>query len=167
MQGLTFYRLSLQTNTSGIDQLIAQDISLFATTLANIQAQLSKPLLEIVIYIYSLSSALGVSVPLQVVAYLAVAAGTLINFRRPIARMTAMEQQLEGEYRFYHNRIITNSEEIAFYGGNRREETGLSECFQRLMDHVDKFVSFRFVVRYLESLITRGELCVQFNNVQQ
>ena len=159
MQGLTFYRLSLHSNTSGIDQLIAQDISLFATTLANIQAQLSKPILEIVIYIYSLSKALGVSIPLQVVAYLVVSAGILINFRRPIARMTAMEQQLEGEYRFYHNRIITNAEEIAFYGGNQREETGLAGCFKRLMDHVEKFISFRFVVRYLESLITRGEPC--------
>lgn len=153
MNGLTFYTLSLKT--SGIDQLIATDINLFSSTLANLYSQLSKPLLDIVIYVYGISAALGASVPAQMVAYLAVAAGILVKMRKPISKLTAVEQELEGEYRHYHNRIITNAEEIAFYGGSRREQNTLKECFARLMEHSDKFISFRFVINYMENIIAK------------
>jgi len=153
MNGLTFYTLSLKT--SGIDQLIATDINLFSSTLANLYSQLSKPLLDIVIYVYGISAALGASVPAQMVAYLAVAAGILVKMRKPISKLTAVEQELEGEYRHYHNRIITNAEEIAFYGGSLREQNTLKECFSRLMEHTDKFISFRFVINYMENIIAK------------
>lgn len=31
------------------------------------------------------------------------------------AKMTVQEQKLEGEFRYVNSRLITNSEEIAFY----------------------------------------------------
>ena len=43
------------------------------------------------------------------------------------------EQQLEGELRYVTSRIITNSEEIAFYVGNKREKLTLKETFNRLV----------------------------------
>ena len=153
MNGLTFYTLSLKA--SGIDQLISTDINLFSSTLASLYSQLSKPILDIMIYVYGISAALGATVPTQMVAYLAVAAGILIKLRKPISKLTAVEQELEGEYRFYHNRVITNAEEIAFYGGNKREQNTLNECFRRLMEHSDKFISFRFVINYMENIIAK------------
>ncbi|CAG7714558.1 unnamed protein product [Allacma fusca] len=153
MTELTFYKLSLKS--SGIDQLISTDINLFSNTLANLYSQMSKPILDIMIYIYGISSALGASVPMQMIAYLCVAAGILIKMRKPISRLTTVEQELEGEYRYYHNRVITNAEEIAFYGGNKREEDTLKECFTRLVNHSDKFISFRFVISYMENIVAK------------
>jgi ATP-binding cassette subfamily D (ALD) protein 3 len=47
--------------------------------------------------------------------------------------MTVKEQELEGELRYVNSRIITNSEEIAFYVGNKREKLTLKETFNRLV----------------------------------
>jgi len=41
----------------------------------------------------------------------------IIRLRRPIGKLTVTEQQFEGEYRYVNSRLITNSEEIAFYNG--------------------------------------------------
>ena len=64
-----------------------------------------------------------------------VVCGTQIccRIRAPISRMTVKEQQLEGELRYVTSRIITNSEEIAFYVGNKREKLTLKETFNRLV----------------------------------
>ena len=41
----------------------------------------------------------------------------LYSLRRPIGKLTVTEQRLEGEYRYVNSRLITNSEQIAFYNG--------------------------------------------------
>jgi len=40
----------------------------------------------------------------------------------PFGKLAAEEGKLEGEFRFAHSRIITNAEEIAFYGGQKAEK---------------------------------------------
>lgn len=61
-------------------------------------------------------------------------AGTCITtLRKPVVQMTVKEQQLEGEYRHINSRLITNSEEIAFYQGNNREKLTLLTSFHKLV----------------------------------
>lgn len=60
--------------------------------------------------------------------------------------MTVKEQRLEGEYRHINSRLITNSEEIAFYGGNNREKLTLLASFYKLVSclfklHLHIFIS--------------------------
>ena len=45
------------------------------------------------------------------------------------------EQRLEGEFRFVNSRLITNSEEIAFYQGNRRESITVHTVFDGLVSN--------------------------------
>jgi ATP-binding cassette subfamily D (ALD) protein 3 len=47
--------------------------------------------------------------------------------------MTVTEQKLEGEFRYINSRLITNSEEVAFYQGNRREKLTLLASFEKLV----------------------------------
>jgi ABC-type uncharacterized transport system fused permease/ATPase subunit len=53
--------------------------------------------------------------------------------------LVAGESLREGQYRTAHQRLITNSEEIAFYDGSSRELTlidrSLSELFQFSRNH--------------------------------
>lgn len=65
--------------------------------------------------------------------YLLVAGSFLTHLRKPIASMTVKEQRLEGEFRHINSRLITNSEEIAFYRGNNREKLTLFASFQKLV----------------------------------
>lgn len=72
-----------------------------------------------------------------------VIAGTfLTHLRKPIGTMTVKEQRLEGEYRHINSRLIVNSEEIAFYGGNNREKLTLLTSFHKLVS------IFEFIYRY-------------------
>lgn len=66
-------------------------------------------------------------------SYLLVAGGFLTHLRRPIVALTVKEQRLEGEYRHINSRLITNSEEIAFYQGNNREKLTILSSFHKLV----------------------------------
>lgn len=57
----------------------------------------------------------------------------LTYLRRPTGKMTVIEQKLEGEYRYINSRLITNSEEIAFYNGNNREKLTMLASFNKLV----------------------------------
>jgi ATP-binding cassette subfamily D (ALD) protein 3 len=51
------------------------------------------------------------------------------------ARMTSKQQQLEGNFRFHHSRLLMHAEEIAFYRGWDREKFLINDAFDRLYNH--------------------------------
>jgi ATP-binding cassette, subfamily D (ALD), member 3 len=65
--------------------------------------------------------------------YLLISGVILTHLRRPTGRLTMEEQRLEGEFRYINSRLITNSEEIAFYQGNRREKLTLLASYSKLV----------------------------------
>ena len=69
--------------------------------------------------------------------------------------MTAREQQLEGEFRFVNSRIITNSEEIAFYQGDDREKQTVDTYFSKLISHLRKLIRFQFVMGFLDHIVAK------------
>jgi ATP-binding cassette subfamily D (ALD) protein 3 len=131
MSNNTFYKTAdLLPN---IDQLISTDVDRFSSTLAQLYSQMAKPVLDIIIYVYGISTSVGKSVPGYMMGYLALAASILIRIRKPMARLTAKEQALEGEFRFANSRLQVNAEEVAFYGGNKRELVALLGSFKKLV----------------------------------
>lgn len=84
----------------------------------------------IIVYIILLQT------PSIILAYLVIAGTFLTHLRKPVGAMTVKEQRLEGEYRHINSRLITNSEEIAFYGGNNREKLTLLTSFHKLVSYL-------------------------------
>uniref|UniRef100_A0A8D0AMK6 ATP-binding cassette, sub-family D (ALD), member 3a n=1 Tax=Sander lucioperca TaxID=283035 RepID=A0A8D0AMK6_SANLU len=78
-----------------------------------------------------------------------------VALRRPIGKMTVTEQRYEGEYRYVNSRLITNSEEIAFYNGNMREKQTIHSTFKKLVDHLHNFIFFRFSMGFVDSIIAK------------
>mmetsp|Transcript_15281 Transcript_15281/g.16987 ORF Transcript_15281/g.16987 Transcript_15281/m.16987 type:complete len:422 (-) Transcript_15281:96-1361(-) len=87
--------------------------------------------------------------------YLVVAGLILTRVRRPMGRLTVQEQQLEGDFRFVNSRLITHSEEVAFYQGNKREHIVFEHTYQKLFNHLRKAMQFRFFVGIFDSFITK------------
>jgi len=141
--------------TTNVDQLITADVDRFCSSLANLYSQLSKPMLDIFIYVYGISSSIGASVPGMMLGYLCVIGFIMVKIRKPMAKLTAMEQQLEGEFRFVNSRIITNAEEIAFYGGSKRELNGILGAFQKLYEHAGAFTDLKFVMDFMENVLAK------------
>lgn len=156
LQGFTYYKMgNLDNRIANADQLLTQDVEKFCNSVVDLYSNLSKPLLDIGLYIFKLTSAIGAQGPAVMMTYLLISGLFLTRLRRPIGKMTVIEQRYEGEYRFVNSRLITNSEEIAFYNGNIREKQTIYTTFKKLVDHLHNFIFFRFSMGFVDSIIAK------------
>jgi len=156
MKGFVYYRLgNLDNRIPNADQLLTTDVEKFCGSIAELFSNLSKPTLDIIIFSRKLSGALGVEGPMLMLGYLVMSGLLLTRLRRPLGRFTVEEQRLEGEFRAVNSRVITHSEEIAFYGGNQREQETINGAFARLVKHLRNAHQFRFVMGITDSIITK------------
>eukprot|EP01130_Rhizamoeba_saxonica_P004635 TRINITY_DN1888_c0_g1_i14.p1 TRINITY_DN1888_c0_g1~~TRINITY_DN1888_c0_g1_i14.p1 ORF type:complete len:656 (+),score=122.47 TRINITY_DN1888_c0_g1_i14:13-1980(+) len=152
----TYYKISnLDNRIDNVDQLLTEDVEKFCTSLSELYSNISKPILDIVIYARKLTGAIGIQAPSMMLGYLLVSGLILTRLRKPMARLTVGQQQLEGRYRYVNSRIITHSEEIAFYNGNKMEHTIVEQSFAKLFNHVLKTNRFQFLIGIFDSLVTK------------
>ncbi|XP_049604744.1 ATP-binding cassette sub-family D member 3a isoform X1 [Syngnathus scovelli] len=156
LQGFTYYKMgNLDNRIANADQLLTQDVEKFCNSVVELYSNLSKPLLDIGLYIFKLTTAIGAQGPAVMMSYLLISGLLLTRLRRPIGKMTVTEQRYEGEYRYVNSRLITNSEEIAFYNGNMREKQTIHSTFKKLVDHLHNFIFFRFTMGFVDSIIAK------------
>ena len=83
--------------------------------------------------------------PGYLLSYLFISGIILTRLRRPLTKMTIKERQFEGEYRFINSRLIANSEEIAFYNGNKKEKKTIEMIYERLVNLINYIIKFNKV----------------------
>uniref|UniRef100_A0AAR2JV37 ABC transporter domain-containing protein n=1 Tax=Pygocentrus nattereri TaxID=42514 RepID=A0AAR2JV37_PYGNA len=109
LKGYTYYKMgNLDNRIANADQLLTQDVEKFCNSVVDLYSNLSKPLLDIGLYIFKLTTAIGAQGPASMMAYLLISGLFLTRLRRPIGKMTVVEQKYEGEYRYVNSRLITN-----------------------------------------------------------
>uniref|UniRef100_A0A8C2K9P3 ATP-binding cassette, sub-family D (ALD), member 3a n=1 Tax=Cyprinus carpio TaxID=7962 RepID=A0A8C2K9P3_CYPCA len=110
LKGYTYYKMgNLDNRIANADQLLTQDVEKFCNSVVDLYSNLSKPLLDIGLYIFKLTTAIGAQGPATMMAYLLISGLFLTRLRRPIGKMTVSEQKYEGEYRYVdhlHNFIF-------------------------------------------------------------
>ncbi|XP_017754485.1 PREDICTED: ATP-binding cassette sub-family D member 3 isoform X2 [Eufriesea mexicana] len=154
LKGFTYYKMSnLDNRIANPDQLLTTDVDKFCESCTDLYSNVAKPLLDIFIYVYRLTTTLGGETPIIMLSYLIFAGMLITHLRKPIGHMTVKEQRLEGEYRHVNSRIITNSEEIAFYQGNNREKLTLLASFHKLVTHLRKCLEFRTLIGVIDNFI--------------
>ncbi|KAL1116830.1 hypothetical protein AAG570_005300, partial [Ranatra chinensis] len=154
LNGFTYYKMAnLDTRISNADQLLTTDVEKFCDMFTDLYSNLSKPMLDVFIYVYRLTTNLGGQTPTVMMLYLLFGGTFLTYIRRPIGRLTVQEQKLEGEYRYINSRLITNSEEVAFYGGNNREKLILLTAFHKLTKHMRKFLEFKVLMGTVDNIV--------------
>lgn len=156
LRGFTYYKMSnLDNRIANADQLLTTDVDKFCETFTDLYSNTCKPMLDIFIYVYRLTVSLGPQTPVMLIAYLVVSGFILTHLRRPMGRMTVTEQKLEGEFRYINSRLITNSEEVAFYQGNNREKLTVLASFQKLVNHMRKYLEFRVLMGTIDNLVAK------------
>ncbi|XP_038048364.1 ATP-binding cassette sub-family D member 3-like isoform X2 [Patiria miniata] len=156
LKGFTYYKMSnLDNRIANADQLLTQDVERFCNSVADLYSNLSKPVLDILIYIRELAASIGAQGPAYMIGYLLFSGLVLTRLRRPVGRMTVEEQRYEGEFRYVNSRLITNSEEVAFYQGNKREQRNIYHAFNKLVDHLRNFIFFRFSMGFVDNIIAK------------
>lgn len=96
---------NLDNRIANADQLLTTDIDKFCESTVDLYSNTCKPLLDVFIYIYQTTAAIGAKTPLIIMMYLMLSGVVLTHLRRPTGNLTIQEQKLEGEYRYVNSRV--------------------------------------------------------------
>eukprot|EP01128_Nolandella_sp_AFSM9_P003098 TRINITY_DN1357_c0_g2_i3.p1 TRINITY_DN1357_c0_g2~~TRINITY_DN1357_c0_g2_i3.p1 ORF type:complete len:415 (+),score=93.33 TRINITY_DN1357_c0_g2_i3:84-1328(+) len=137
------------------DQLIAEDVQKFSQTLAEVYSQVLKPIVDLIIFSFQLHSSLGYRGPLGLYGYFAFSAFVLSAVLPSYGRMAVRKQELEGQYRASHSRIIENGEMVAFMGGEIPEKSLLDSAFMEIRNYTSWTLGRAFFSYGLMSFINK------------
>ena len=122
----TYYKVgNLDGRLSNADECLTEDIKMFCSSVAHLYSHLTKPCLDIVVICLTLEriarkrGTTG-TLPLMIANTVILFTAQVLKFFSPrFGKLVAEESQRRGQWRFLHARLITNAEEIAFYGGHK------------------------------------------------
>lgn len=134
IKGVNFYAACNLKGIEGVDQRVTSDVKLFCEEIASIYSSMFKPVLDIVLFTNQLRLVTGWQGPTLMYSYFFLSAvlKRVINRRAKFGKLVAGESAREGEYRTAHQRLITNSEEVAFYDGAERELNLVNQALHEL-----------------------------------
>lgn len=156
LSNMTFYTLSaLDDRIKNADQLVTVDVSKFSNSLAELYGNLAKPILDMVIYNYSLSRSVGGEGLFAMGLLVQLSAAVMRALTPPFGKYVADEARLEGEFRFQHSRLIDYSEEIALYNGQEAEKDALDKGYFTLIKHVNRILRRRFYHGVMEDFVIK------------
>ena len=105
LSNLTFYKVAnLDDRIKNADQLITQDVSKFCEKVADLYANLTKPILDTLLFNWQLIQNVGGEGVFSLNVIVHVSALILRALTPPFGRFVAEEARLEGEFRFLHSR---------------------------------------------------------------
>lgn len=156
LDGMTYYQLTnIDARIPNPDQRLTQDIDKWAHSLSNLYSNVSKPLLDIVLFSKKLATLLGWQGPGYIILWYVLSTGALRLVSPAFGKLTAIEQQLEGSYRACHTDLVHHSEEIAFYRGQNWEKTRLNASFKDLTTHSKSMALKRLYMGCFDAMLTR------------
>ncbi|PNS16958.1 ATP-binding cassette sub-family D member 2 [Sphaceloma murrayae] len=156
LSNMTFYTLSaLDDRIKNADQLITVDVSRFSNSLAELYSNLAKPVLDMVVYNWSLSRSVGGEGLFAMGLLVQLSAQLMRALTPPFGKYVADEARLEGEFRFQHSRLIDYSEEIALYNGAEAEKDTLDKGYFTLIKHVNRILRRRFYHGIMEDFVIK------------
>ncbi|EWC48684.1 hypothetical protein DRE_01906 [Drechslerella stenobrocha 248] len=140
---------------TGADQFITTDLTRFCDEAAAIYSSLGKPFLDLVVFNWQLMQSLGLAGVTGLLSNYFLTAYILKKYSPPFGKLAAVQAKKEGEFRALHSRLITNAEEIAFYGGSEMEGVYLHRGFGELKTWMENIYSMKIRYNMLEDFILK------------
>lgn len=151
-----FYKvLNLDNRLEAVSQYITADVAQFCDVLASLYSNVSKPVLDIFIFMYQIGSNLGARGMFAIIASYYTAGFALRKVSPAFGKLAAIETKLEGDFRNAHSRLIINAEEIAFYNGASTEEGILKRAYRDLVRHTNSILKLRVGYSFTEDFVLK------------
>ncbi|CAB3409779.1 unnamed protein product [Caenorhabditis bovis] len=137
----TYYAVSnLDSRLQNADQCLTEDITMFSQSVAHLYSHLTKPVFDLALITFTLlrlavqrGTGKSTFLPSFLAIFAVSATARILKAVSPrFGHMVAEEARKKGHLRYLHSRIITNSEEIAFYGGHQAEYHQLANAYNSL-----------------------------------
>lgn len=159
----TYYAVSnLDGRLENPDHSLTDDITTFSIHCAHLYSSVTKPCLDLTVIAFTLVSMakeLGGSYqsygPLMASVIGFATHGILRWCSPPFGTLVAEEARRKGFLRSLHSRIVTNSEEIAFYGGHDIELNLLQQSYKQLAQQVNKILNTKLWYIMLEQFLMK------------
>jgi putative ATP-binding cassette transporter len=172
----TYYRIQIfERTTDNPDQRISEDINALANLTLNLGLGLLRAVVTLasfVVILWGISGPLtiplgggdGITIPGYMVwaALLYAIGGTWLTMRvgGPLVSLNFNQQRLEADFRYSLVRLRENSESVAIYGGEAREQAGFMQRFLALVGNFRRIMLRQKRLTWLTS--TYNQLSVVF-----
>ncbi|XP_049849115.1 ABC transporter D family member 2-like isoform X1 [Schistocerca gregaria] len=155
LNSLTFRRTILDRSIDGIDQRISQDIDQLSKVISEFYPSTFKPLVDVALFTHKLTTSVGYEGAAMICIYYMFSGFILRRWLPDFAFMTSKQQELEGNFRYYHTRLLMHAEEIAFYRGWNRERKLINDTFDRYYRHCMGFLVSQAVIDVFDSWLVK------------
>lgn len=158
----TYYSVSnLDGRLENADHCLTDDIITFTNHCAHLYSSVTKPFLDLCVISYTLlkmassMGAYGIPGPL-LAAVVMISTHAILRMVSPrFGSLVAEEARRKGFLRFVHSRVITNAEEVAFYGGHKIELNVLQKSYKSLAKQMNVIYNQRLWYIMLEQFLMK------------
>ncbi|KAK9272001.1 hypothetical protein L1049_002370 [Liquidambar formosana] len=151
-----FYKVfHMSSKKIDADQRITQDLEKLTTDLSGLVTGMVKPSVDILWFTWRMKMLTGRRGVAILYAYMLLGLGFLRSATPEFGDLASQEQQLEGRFRFMHERLRTHAESVAFFGGGAREKAMVELRFRELLDHSMLLLKKKWLFGILDDFITK------------
>ncbi|XVF15175.1 hypothetical protein REPUB_Repub09cG0127800 [Reevesia pubescens] len=151
-----FYQVfHMSSKNIDADQRITHDLEKLTTDLSGLVTGMVKPSVDILWFTWRMKLLTGRRGVAILYAYMLLGLGFLRTVTPDFGDLASREQQLEGTFRFMHERLRTHAESIAFFGGGAREKAMVDSRFRELLDHSLLLLKKKWLFGILDDFVTK------------
>ncbi|KAF4349060.1 hypothetical protein G4B88_029029 [Cannabis sativa] len=151
-----FYKVfNMSSKNIDADQRLTHDLEKLTTDLSGLVTGMVKPTVDILWFTWRMKLLTGQRGVGILYAYMLLGLGFLRAVTPEFGDLASQEQQLEGTFRFMHERLRTHAESVAFFGGGAREKAMVEYKFRELLDHSLTLLKKKWMFGILDDFITK------------
>ncbi|KAK7387518.1 hypothetical protein VNO78_28382 [Psophocarpus tetragonolobus] len=151
-----FYKVFHMTSKNmDADQRITHDLEKLTADLSGLVTGMVKPSVDILWFTWRMKLLTGRRGVAILYAYMLLGLGFLRTVTPDFGDLISREQQLEGTFRFMHERLCTHAESVAFFGGGAREKAMIESRFRDLLSHSNYLLKKKWLFGILDDFITK------------
>ncbi|KAJ0901891.1 putative ABC-type fatty-acyl-CoA transporter [Helianthus annuus] len=137
------------------DQRITQDLEKLTTDLSGLVTGMVKPTVDILWFTWRMKMLTGRRGVAILYAYMLLGLGFLRSVTPDYGDLGNREQELEGSFRFMHERLRTHAESVAFFGGGAREKAMIESRFNEVLVHAKTLLKKKWLFGVLDDFVTK------------